>query len=96
MYLLIAKISKEKSVTTFPKMPQFVVLLSLLQVFGSILFNYAISKGQTSVVAPIAGSSPAVFVALAFFLFHERLNKKQWTGIVAAVIGIVGLSIVSG
>jgi transporter family protein len=95
LFLIIAKLNKDRSMLVRPKPLWLLVVIALLSVGGSMLFNYAVSKGPTSVVAPIAGSSPAVFVMLAFFIFRERLNKKQWLGIVLAVIGIVALSVLS-
>ncbi len=95
MFFIIAKVTKDKDVMTKPKLIWLVAITAFLQVAGRIFFNYAISKGQTAIVAPIAGSSPAVFVALAFFIFKEKLNKKQWLGIVLALVGIINLSLLS-
>lgn len=95
MFFIIAKVTKDKDVMTKPKLIWLVAITAFLQVAGSTFFNYAISKGQTAIVAPIAGSSPAVFVALAFFIFKEKLNKKQWLGIVLALVGIISLSLLS-
>lgn len=94
-FIVIAKFTKDSSIFKRPAMPVLLLFASLLGIGGGILFNYAISRGPTAVVAPIAGSSPAVFVILAYFVFREKLNKKQWVGIVLAVSGIVSLSILS-
>lgn len=95
LFFIIAKLGKNKKVLAKPKLLGLVLLTTLLGFAGSIFFNYAISKGQTAVVAPIAGSSPAVFVIFAYFIFHEKLNKKQWSGIALALTGIIGLSVLS-
>lgn len=58
-------------------------------------FNFAISKGLTSIVAPIAGSYPILFVVLSAYLFREPLKKHQIMGIILALTGIVILSIIS-
>lgn len=78
-----------------PKLSLVLLVAAGLGFCGSMFFNYAISKGDTAIVAPIAGSSPAVFVVIAYFIFHEKLNKKQWAGIFLTLVGIVGLSIFS-
>lgn len=95
LFFGIAIISKNKSAFGRPKLFGLLVASSLLTFVASLLLNYAISKGQTSIVVPIAGSSPAVFVIIAYFVFHEKLNKKQWSGIVMTVIGIICLSLLS-
>lgn len=94
-FIIIAMFTKDRSIFKRPVMPGWLVLAALLGVGGGIFFNYAISRGPTAIVAPIAGSSPAVFVVLAYFIFREKLNRKQWVGIVLAVSGIISLSILS-
>lgn len=58
-------------------------------------FNFAISKGLTAIVAPIAGSYPTLFVVLAFLIFKDPIKKQQIFGIVLTVIGIVLLLFLS-
>jgi len=50
---------------------------------------------MVSVVAPIAGANPTLFVLLAFFVFKDRLTKQQILGIVLTLLGIVWLSFLS-
>ncbi len=87
--------SGDRTVGAWPKLWWLVAMTGTLQVTGSMLYNYAISQGTTAIVAPIAGSSPALFVVMAYFIFKERLNKKQWIGIVLALTGIIGLATLS-
>lgn len=92
----LALCSKQRSEQLrYPSLPWLIVLISVLQVSGALFFNYAILHGDTSVVAPIAGSSPAIFVLIAFFVFKERLRAVQWFGIASALSGIVLLSLAS-
>lgn len=95
IFLIIAKLTSDKGAITRPELVWLIILSALLQLGGTMFFNYAISQGQTAIVAPIAGSSAAVFVVIAYFLFKERLNAKQWTGIILTLIGIIGLSFLS-
>ncbi|HTE58637.1 MAG TPA: DMT family transporter [Verrucomicrobiae bacterium] len=95
LYLFIAWRMGEKAVLSRPKLPGLIALISVLQIVGGVAFNYAISKGDTSIVAPIAGSSPAVFVVLAYFIFKEKIKPIQIVGIVSVIVGIIGLSILS-
>ena len=66
--------------------------VSCAALFG---FNYAVSKGQTAIVAPISGAYPVLFASLAYFVFKDRLNKQQVTGIIFTLVGIVLLSVFS-
>lgn len=95
-FVLIARYTGEKDLFKKPKMPLSIVAAALLGTLGSMFYNYAISKGVTSVVAPIAGSSPAVFVVIAYFLFKEKIKPIQIVGIAASISGIIGLSVLSG
>lgn len=92
IFTLVAIMSKEKRVLSKPKLLWLIVITAILQILGILFYNFAISKGQTSIVAPIQGSSTAVFVLIAYFVFHEKLNKKQWLGVALSILGIMFLS----
>lgn len=71
----------------------FYLILTIATVkTAELSFNYAISQGLTSVVAPIAGSYPTLFVLLAFLIFKDPITRQQIAGIIATLIGIVLLS----
>lgn len=67
------------------------VLLSI----ADLSYNVGIMKGLVSVVAPISGSYPALFVVLAFLIFKDPLRMQEVVGIVTTLIGIVLLSFFS-
>lgn len=71
------------------------VLYGILVAGGEFAYNYAISQGFSSIVAPIAGAYPVLFVALAFYLFKEKIAKHQIAGITLSLIGITLLSFLS-
>lgn len=71
----------------------FVVLFALFANAGMMAFNIGILSGYTSVVAPIAGASPVLFVIISRFVFKDRLIPQQWAGIVVALLGIVLLGL---
>ncbi len=72
------------------------LILTIITVKSAELsFNYALSKGLTVVVAPIAGSYATLFVVLAFFIFKDPITRQQILGIITTLIGIVLLSIFS-
>jgi transporter family protein len=50
-------------------------------------FGYmALSNLPLTIVVPIRSTAPIWTVAGAFFLFNERFNVLQWTGIVLAIV----------
>ena len=72
-----------------------VFLASVLLVFGNAAFFLAINYGRASIVAPIAGSAPTLFILLSYIFFKEPLTKQQIVGIVTTLAGIVALSFLS-
>jgi drug/metabolite transporter (DMT)-like permease len=95
IYFLIAYFTGEKDVLKKPNGSLLLIVITVLQVLGSLCFNYAIANGNTSIVAPISGSSPAVFVILAHFVFKEKIKPIQTVGIVTTVLGVISLSLLS-
>ena len=71
------------------------VMNALLLGIGAWSFNFAIEQGLTSIVAPIAGSYPTLFVVLAFLFFKDPITRQQILGIITTLVGIVLLSIFS-
>lgn len=66
-----------------------------LVVFGTYAFNFAIEFGQSSVVAPIAGSYPALYALLAYRVYRDRIESSQVVGVVLTLLGVVLLSLAS-
>lgn len=59
---------------------------------GMFAYNLGILSGYTSIVAPIAGASPVLFVFLARIIFKEPLTKQQSFGIILSLLGILLIS----
>jgi drug/metabolite transporter (DMT)-like permease len=95
LYVLIARRLGEHDVLRPPKLPLPIAAIAMLQIGATMLYAYALTKGETAIVAPIAGSYPAVFVILAYFVIRERIRAIQYVGVAATVAGIVGLSVLS-
>lgn len=70
----------------------FLLVAVILVQVADFSFNIGISKGLTSIVAPIAGSYPTLFVLLAFIVFKDKITRQQIFGIVITLVGIVLLS----
>ena len=61
-------------------------------VFGAtanLMFLLATGVGQLTVAAILAGLHPAVTVALAAIVLHERIQRVQATGLIAAAAAAV-------
>ena len=71
------------------------VATGLLTGGGTVAFSVAIETGASSIVAPIAGSYPALFALLAYILFKERLTPQQLVGVVITLISIIVLAVLS-
>jgi len=92
-YMKIKKIRLEK-----PTHNGAIVTLILSTIFvriAELSFNFGISKGLVTIVAPISGANPTLFVILAFLFFKDPITKQQIVGIITTLIGIVLLSIFS-
>lgn len=70
-------------------------LLGLIDVSAFFCWYIGLRIGLVSIVTPIATSSPAVTVALAYFFLNERVHLHQRIGIIAIIAGIVILSSIS-
>lgn len=97
LYLLFVKFKKIRLVGPNFKgvLPALLSAIVLLRI-AELSYNIGISRGgQTSIIAPIAGSYPALFVVLAFLVFKDPIKKQQILGIITTIVGIVLLSVFS-
>lgn len=62
---------------------------------GELAFNLGISRGFSSVVAPIAGANPILFVTLAAIFLRDKVTRRQVLGIVTTLLGVILLSFFS-
>ncbi|MEI8068111.1 MAG: DMT family transporter [Candidatus Shapirobacteria bacterium] len=93
VYMKFKKIKLEKLPDS--KMIIFSFFNAILLTIGGYSYNFAVMKGQTAIVAPIAGSYPILFVILSRLVFKDKLNRQQLIGVLMTVLGIVVLSILS-
>lgn len=75
-------------------LPSFLALL-VLSTAANFAYNLGISSGFTSIVAPIAGAYPILFVFLSALVFKEPLQRTQLLGIVISLAGMVVLAFIS-
>jgi len=90
VYMRLKKIKLEKPQNS--KMTLFCFLNGFFSIGATFAYNFAIMTGQTSVVAPIVGSYPVLYVILSRFVFKDRLTKQQFLGILITLLGIIALS----
>lgn len=69
------------------------ILSTVLVRTAEFAYNAGIEKGLVSVVAPISGANPTLFVLLAFLFLKDPLKKQQIFGIALALTGIVALGL---
>jgi len=98
LYVVVYAIKKKPQVAPSKKsthglMPAFVT--AIVGGGANVTYNIALSYGNVSIVAPIAGSYLILFVILAARVFKEPLTRQQTAGIAISLCGIVGLSVLS-
>lgn len=97
--LLIAKkmFSYKDKVRVIKSKPVlFATLMSaLLLRSGDIALNVGIANGFSSIVAPLAGAAPTLFVVMSALIYKDPVTKQQKYGIGITLLGIVLLSFFS-
>jgi uncharacterized membrane protein len=61
----------------------------ILDMLANLLYLVATRSGPLSVVVTLASLYPASTVLLARIVLHERLNTRQWIGVVCAMAAVV-------
>jgi uncharacterized membrane protein len=60
----------------------------ILDMLANLLYLIATRSGPLSVVVTLASLYPASTVLLARIVLHERLNARQWIGVVCAMVAV--------
>lgn len=71
---------------------RFPLLNALYGVTATLAYGFALTKGNSSIVGPLAGSYSGLYAILSYFKFKETLTKLQVLGVIIIVIGIITLS----
>jgi drug/metabolite transporter (DMT)-like permease len=94
IYLFI-KVRREKLIA--PKLPIVVIsvfMAGLLIRAADFSLNWGLSiPGASSLVAPIAGAAPILFVVMSYLVYKDKLTKQQVLGIVVTLFGIIFLTV---
>lgn len=93
IYLFI-RLKKEKFIV--PKQGKIlfsVFMVGFLIRAGDFALNYGLSlPGASSIVAPLAGASPVLFIILSSVFFKDKVTRQQKVGIMITLVGIVLLT----
>lgn len=71
----------------------FIVLSGLATGASWLCYYYAIQNGIVSVVIPIDKMSILVSIAFSYAVFHEKLSKKAFIGLLLMVLGTMVMAI---
>lgn len=84
MSFMIVIIKKKDNLLTLvePKELSFIALSGLATGASWLCYYYAIQNGIVSVVVPIDKMSVLFTVLLSFLIFHEKISKKAFVGLI--------------
>lgn len=85
------KLSKLKTIDT--KELLFIALSGLATGASWLCYYYAIQNGIVSVVVPIDKLSILITIAFSYIVFHEKLSKKAFVGLLLMVCGTLIMAI---
>ena len=87
-WLIVFLQKKASYIKKIPAKSWIFIILSGFSTGASWLCYYsALRDGPASVVVPIDKLSIVVSIAFSYFVFHERLTRKSFTGLVLIIIG---------
>ena len=89
VYFRLKGLGIRESIPTW-SVPLMIAIMS--SEVGNIAFFLevnAASLGPASIVFPLVATSPVVVVVLAYLFLRERMSGKEWTLVLAVIVGIV-------
>lgn len=87
-WVVVFVTGKAKNIKNIDKKSWFYLMVSGLATGSSWLCYYrALQKGPASVIVPIDKLSIVITIAFSYVVFHERLSKKAFIGLVSIVGG---------
>lgn len=93
-WLIVFAKGKQSQLKSIDKRELIFISLSGLATGCSwLLYYYAIQKGIVSVVVPIDKLSIVVTVVFSYFVFKEKLSKKEFFGLCLMIAGTLIMSI---
>src|SRR4030042_7104871 len=90
IYLFIKQKKEKFYVPKLPKILFATFMVGLLIRSGDFAFNWGLSlPNASSLVAPIAGAAPILFVIMFYLIYKDILTKQQVFGILTTLVGII-------
>jgi drug/metabolite transporter (DMT)-like permease len=90
--LLVAAFSRQLQLPSRPMLPLTFLNVSA-DLLGSLFFVLAVQSGRMDIAAVLASLYSGATVLLAWFILREKINPKQWAGIMITLAAIVLITI---
>ncbi|MFH1439769.1 MAG: DMT family transporter [Candidatus Woesearchaeota archaeon] len=71
----------------------YVILIGFLDALGFLAFNSSLKLAPVSLIAPIVSAAPALSVVLGILFLKEHISKRQASGIIITIIGLIIIAI---
>ncbi|MEK7591837.1 MAG: DMT family transporter [Patescibacteria group bacterium] len=94
IFFIYARIRNISFESPFKKNAFLPILFSALSLrTAEISFNIGLNLYGSTIIAPIAGAYPSLFLILSFIFFHDPLSIQQRIGIFITIAGVVVFSL---
>ena len=90
--LLVGLLLHKLNRPAFVQLP-LIVIAGLFDTGGNLFYILATRYGRLDIAAVLSSLYPAATVFLAWILLQERLNQRQWIGVVLVLLAVILMAI---